>query len=379
MECIQINLHKGIGGGEVFTAFLCRALCELGVRVRLFAHPESPAWKMLDMPKELVIEPVRSEAEIIDRLPTERSWILGHGAMPHQILQALPGRHFYTAIAHMPVQGRNPRVFTGHDLVIGVSEWVLEGLRAANIPTWHEPLFGVANLDRPFTGDEIRRASRYSWDLRKFRERVLSWVEPAYQAIAPHPLIERRPGLTLGIVSQITPIKQFPLLFSMLSPIIARHPDINFEVIGAGAYTSIRDLRDSLAPLGDRVRFWGFQPNVAAVYRKLDVLLSGLPEKEALGLNIIEAQACGVPVLAVDAKPFTETVADGVTGVLYTDPRQDGGASFDAALTRIRQPGGLPDLKTAAAREHLEKFGYPAFRERIARLIASPQLNTIRS
>ena len=145
---------------------------------------------------------------------------------------------------------------------------MLEGLRAANIPTWPEPLFGVANLDRPFTGDEIRRASHYSWDLRKFRERVLSWFEPAYQAIAPHPLIERRPGLTLGIVSQITPIKQFPLLFSMLSPIIARHPDINFEVIGAGAYTSIRDLRDSLALLGDRVRFWGFSrtspPSIAS-------------------------------------------------------------------------------------------------------------------
>ncbi|MBV5277207.1 glycosyltransferase, partial [bacterium] len=75
--------------------------------------------------------------------------------------------------------------------------------------------------------------------------------------------------------------------------------------------------RRALRPLGDRCRFWGQQNDVRAVYAQLDALLTGLPEKEALGLNVIEAQACRLPVLAVDAPPFDETVADGITGWRY--------------------------------------------------------------
>lgn len=49
-----------------------------------------------------------------------------------------------------------------------------------------------------------------------------------------------------------------------------------------------------------------------------------MPEREALGLNVIEAQACGVPVMAPGAPPFTETVLPEQTGWLYADPRLGG-------------------------------------------------------
>lgn len=87
-----------------------------------------------------------------------------------------------------------------------------------------------------------------------------------------------------------------------------------------------------------QVRFWGQQYDIAGVYPQIDYLLTGLPEKLALGLNMTEAQTCGTSVLAVNAPPFTETVLEGVTGYLYEDPRKDQGADFARLLesNRIR-------------------------------------------
>src|SRR5260221_12999258 len=80
----------------------------------------------------------------------------------------------------------------------------------------------------------------------------------------------RKPGLTLGLVSLIAPIKQFPEMFSILAPILARRQSVNLEIFGAGGYAQVRDLRRALAPLGSRARYWGYQTNVAATYSQLD-------------------------------------------------------------------------------------------------------------
>ena len=84
----------------------------------------------------------------------------------------------------------------------------------------------------------------------------------------------------------------------------------------------MEDLRKALRPCRAQVRLWGHQPDVRVVYPRVDYVLSGLPEKEALGLNLIEAQACGTPVMAVNKPPFTETVVHGRTGYLFDDPRE---------------------------------------------------------
>jgi len=92
-----------------------------------------------------------------------------------------------------------------------------------------------------------------------------------------------------------------------------------------------------------------------------------LPEKEALGLNVIEAQACGLPVLAVRAAPFTETMLEGETGWLYADPRGDGGADFARLLDELRAGRPRPDPRRATA--HLQRFSFDALSERVKRLL----------
>lgn len=366
MQLVQINLQPHFGGGEVYTAFLCRALSRLGVATRLLTHPRAAFWEQLALPEDTERVKVGAGRTASDCLPTGPLWLLAHGPLPDELRSAAP-RRLRSAIVHMPVQGRNPAAYADHDMLFPVSGWVRDGLCAAGLPAWQEPLYGVAELIRGAEGGMIRRTSPYDWDQRKFRDRLLSWIEPLAAPLRSRPVYQRRPGLTLGIVSRLTPIKQFPLLFAQIAPMLARFPDINLEIFGSGGYASVRDLRRALAPLAGRERFWGQQRDVATIYRNIDYLLTGLPEKEALGLNVIEAQACGTPVLAPAAPPFTETVVDGLTGFLYRDPRSDNGADFGRLLERLIALRDRPDPRQAA--QHLEQFSFDAFSARVAPVV----------
>lgn len=377
MQITQINLQTHFGGGEVYTAFLCRALDQLGVATTLYAHPAAQFWERLTLPASTCLVRIAHIDALPTALPQHAVWLLGHGALPPVVLNKRHPDWLCTAIAHMPLQGRNPRSFDGHDMVFPVSGWVREGLIAAGAPTWHEPLYGVADLDRlqaVSATAAIHRESRYDWDKRKVRDRALGVLTTLLQPFWTRPAFIKRPGLTLGIVSRLTPIKQFPLLFSYLVPVLVRYPNINLEIFGSGGYASVRDLAHALRPLAGRVRFWGQQSDVRSVYAQLDYLLSGLPEKEALGLNIIEAQACDLPVLAVKAPPFTETVIDGVTGFLYRDPREDQGVDFAHALDHLlslKQPLRPAQVSAAdEANEHLARFSLDAFTERLRPVVA---------
>ena len=368
MNLVQINLQSHFGGGEVYTTFLCRALSQLGVPTRLLVHPRAAFWEQLGLPADTERIAVADPAELSQHLPQGPLWLLSHGPLPIALRDAKP-RRLRTAIAHMPVQGRDPTPFAGHDRIYAVSGWVRDGLNAAGLSTWDAPLYGVAELGVRGSDGEILRTSRYDWDRRKGRDRLLGAFEPLVEGLRPHPAFERRTGLTLGIVSRLTPIKQFPLLFAHLAPVLARHPQVNLEIFGSGGYASVRDLDRALAVLpAQQVRFWGHQRNVATIYRQVDYLLSGLPEKEALGLNIIEAQACGTPVIAVDAPPFTETVLDGATGFLYPDPRTDAGAGFAHLLDELL--AGRPRPQPEMALAHLHRFSFDAFVERLRPVVA---------
>ena len=363
----QINLQRHFGGGEVYTAFFCRALAALGVRSHVLIHPQADFWSRLNLPHETELIRVDAAERLADYLPDRPIWLLSHGPLPRALLTPRHAHWLRTAIAHMPVQGRNPHAFADHDIIYPVSEWVRSGLLAAGLPAWSAALYGVADLDPRDDRHTIHRHSRYDWDRRKGRDRMLGWLEPLAEALRPHPEFQRLPQLTLGIVSRLTPIKQFPHLFAELAPVLARHPQVRLEIFGSGGYASVRDLDRALRPIRAQVRFWGQQRHVAPLYRQLDYLLAGLPEKEALGLNIIEAQTCGLPVLAVGHPPFTETVVDGLTGHFYRDPRQDRGADFERLLRQLQTE--RPALQPAAAEAHLQRFSFPAFVARIESVV----------
>lgn len=365
--CYQVNLQPSVGGGEIYTRFLVSTLADLGWTTRLVVSRAAGFWEGLAVRGADLIS-VGGEDELERILPGDGRPVITHTALSSAAARRIAARHRLGGFVHMPLYERDPSGLREYHRLFGVSRHVVESARwRGHMHMDPDPMYGIADLDPRGKGSvgPIRRRSVFDWDRRKFRDRVLGLLEPVVSPLVRKDAYEPREGLTLGIVSRLTPIKQFPLLFSLIAPRIAGIARVNLEVFGAGGYATVRDLRRALAPLEGRVRFWGAQADVRAIYPRLDWVMSGLPEKEALGLNLIEAQTLGTPVLAVDAPPFTETVAAGRSGYLYTDPRLDGGSDFARVLEAICDGRySRPDPRHAV--DHLARFSAETFRRRVS-------------
>jgi len=364
----HVNLQQFVGGGEIYTRALTQALLDAGARVTLHVHPAATLWSTLQG-TGLELSAAESEAQLLARLPAKDAIVLTQSPLSAGCIAQLAARHRLTGFAHLPAYQRSAGEFGPYRIVFTVSRYCVGLLQQAGCTrVYQEPVYGTADLLR--AEDPVMLRSPYAADRRKVRDVLLGRLENLVGTRGAGTPFVKAPGLTLGLVSLISPIKQFPALFALLAPILAQRPAVRLEVFGSGGYAQVRDLRRALSPLGPRARFWGYQANVAAVFAQLDYLMTGLPEKEALGLNAIEAQACGTPVLAPDAPPFTETVVEGASGFRYRDPREDKGRHFTEVLDAILAGRPRPDPRIAA-KEHLLQFTHAALVARARGMIAA--------
>lgn len=110
-----------------------------------------------------------------------------------------------------------------------------------------------------------------------------------------------------------------------------------------------RRLRALTARLGleDKVEFRGFQPwdELVRTLHRCHVFLNPSP-KEGWGLTVVEANCCGLPVVATDAPGLRDSVSDGETGVLV--PYGDAPAMAAQALLLLRDRDYLERMGAAA-------------------------------
>jgi D-inositol-3-phosphate glycosyltransferase len=103
---------------------------------------------------------------------------------------------------------------------------------------------------------------------------------------------------------------------------------------------------------------------LAACYRAADVVV--VPSRsESFGLVAVEAQACGVPVVAAAVGGLAHAVSDGESGLLV--PGWDPG-DYAAALARILTEPGLAARLSGGARARAEEFSWTATADRLLEL-----------
>lgn len=124
-------------------------------------------------------------------------------------------------------------------------------------------------------------------------------------------------------------------------------PDARLLIMGRGP--DEQRLRALVTKLGlqDKVEFRGFQPwdELVRTLHRCHVFLNPSP-KEGWGLTVIEANQCGLPVVATDAPGLRDSVRDGETGVLV--PYGDAQAMADHALLLLRDREYLERMATGA-------------------------------
>jgi glycosyltransferase involved in cell wall biosynthesis len=91
-----------------------------------------------------------------------------------------------------------------------------------------------------------------------------------------------------------------------------RLPDERFLLVESWPLSAeaLAELRKKLAPLPN-VEFWRRVPDAEAIYRRTRMLLIPSVWAEAFGRVAIEAQSCGIPVIASRRGGLPESVGDG--------------------------------------------------------------------
>lgn len=118
------------------------------------------------------------------------------------------------------------------------------------------------------------------------------------------------------------------------------------------------DLREACrmqagrAGLADRVRFPGFVRDMENWYRAADICVSS-SRIEGLPFNLMEAMACGLPVVASAIKGHEDLVCNGENGFLY--PFGDVGA-FSQAVKHLMEEK-LRQRMGESARHSVQRFG----------------------
>lgn len=103
-----------------------------------------------------------------------------------------------------------------------------------------------------------------------------------------------------------------------------------YGTVGLSAHKFVNELRAAAETAGvaDRVFFPGPTENVFSVFGRA-ALVVHTSWTESFGMALVEAQSCGIPVIAHDLEGMREVVQDGVTG--YLIPPGD----IDSLVSRI--------------------------------------------
>ncbi|WP_440996099.1 glycosyltransferase [Arhodomonas sp. SL1] len=123
---------------------------------------------------------------------------------------------------------------------------------------------------------------------------------------------------TVGMAAQFIPRKGYRVLVEAAPAILAEHPRSRFLLFGRGPEEgAIRSLVRERG-LEERFIFAGFREDLPRVLPCLDVLAHPA-HMEGLGVILLQAAACGVPVVASAAGGIPEIVVDGENGSLIDD------------------------------------------------------------
>jgi len=161
-------------------------------------------------------------------------------------------------------------------------------------------------------------------------------------------------SIVIGSVGRLEPVKDQLTLVRAFTELCLRRPQntrLRLVLIGDG---SLRQELESLVAQGDigkRVWLAGSVENVPQLLHAMDVFV--LPSlAEGISNTILEAMACGLPVVATRVGGNEELVVEGETGFLV--PRADPGAMAETLLHYL-EDDSLRDRHGAAGRRRVEK------------------------
>jgi L-malate glycosyltransferase len=344
MFSLHIDSARTWRGGQNQVLLTVMGMRALGHRSMLVAHPAGElrqrAQEGLDLiPLAPTTEMDLSAAWRLSRIVKQLKPDVIHAHDPHAVAMAALGLSMSTQLAKPPLLASRRVDF--HMKGNALSRWkyrqvdcfvcasdairamvVADGVPASHAVTIHEGI------------DVARAAAAPPADLH-----AELWL--------PHhaPIV--------GNVAALVPHKGQRHLIEAAAIVVRRIPDARFVIAGEGELRPQLERQIKEHRLEKHVFLVGFRPDVLSVHKAFDVfVMSSLTE--GLGTSLLDAMACGKPIVATTAGGMPEVVADRETGVLV--PPRDDEALAAAIIQLLDDEGRRRAMGAAGERRVRERF-----------------------
>ncbi len=160
-------------------------------------------------------------------------------------------------------------------------------------------------------------------------------------------------NIVIGIIARLSDVKGIDILLESMNKVIEVFPDALLMIVGEGPeYPRLVRMVDELN-LKNNVRFEKIVNQTANILPIFDVFV--MPSRqEGLGLSVMEAQACALPVIASKVGGLVDLIEDEKTGYLVSS--QDPNSLADRIIFVLKNQQQAQKVGVAARKHILEKF-----------------------
>lgn len=189
----------------------------------------------------------------------------------------------------------------------------------------------------------------------------------------------------VGIVAALRPEKNHELFFAAAAAVRVQKPNAHFVIVGDGPRKPMLEQLASSLGLVNHVHFLGSRPDIPQVLSAIDVFAL-TSHMEANPVSILEALACGVPVVSTLVGSVSESVQQGSTGFVVEPGNVSQMAEHWLALLQddaLRHRMGIAGRQLVSAKWSLDQM-VAGYEELLAEIYSSKcrprsDLNRIRS
>jgi glycosyltransferase involved in cell wall biosynthesis len=273
-----------------------------------------------------------------------------------------------------PVRGDLPFVSVVHDLTPWTNpQWHRRRTLVGFVPLWEKTADRAARLI--CVSETTARELLHVYPETRERVRVVSnGVDPQFAPAADAaPLDETRRRHARGnpyilYLGTLEPRKNVAILVDACERLWSRRSDLPDLVLAGGAGWKTSDLFERIArsPFRERIHRPGYATRETArdLYQAAEVFV--YPSlAEGFGLPILEAMACGVPVVASTTEALREVAGD---AALFADPGD--AAGFARAIARVLDDPAERARLRAAGLAQAAKFSWEACARATAAVLA---------
>lgn len=201
--------------------------------------------------------------------------------------------------------------------------------------------------------DKIKWSSIYPWA----KKRMSVIYNPSQFTITNNKYCSN--SRTLIAVGRLTEQKGFDILIRIWSRLHAKNNDWKLKIIGSGKdQQKLMSLAEELG-VRESTIFSGQVKNMVAEYESSSIFCFS-SRFEGIGLVLIEAQSCGLPLISFDCKYGPSEIINGKNGVLVNGFDED---IYSLELQKMMENEELRENMSAQSKINAENFTLEKFSE----------------